>query len=304
MDFHKINLNLLLILDALLTESHVSLAGERMGLSQPAMSHALKQLRTIYQDQLLVRGQHSAMELTPLAQSLKQPVRKAIEEIHIVFKGRESFVAAQSTRTFHIGLSDYLAFVLMPQLTHLCLDIAPNIKITLHHLNRFKGIDDFKDQSLDLVLGAFDHVLPTLKSQRLFTDNGVYVMKVTHPLAAKKKITLKDTAAYPHIMVSYVDDPKDTFIDRIYRQAGFNAVSRIIVPHGYMALYGVAQSTMITHTVARLATPFVAAFNLVLKDSPFPCPPYVAKQYWQPSMQDDPAHQWLRQTIKRLCEAL
>ena len=304
MEFHTINLNLLRILDALLTESHVSLAGERLGLSQPAMSRALKQLRAIYQDQLLVRGQHSAMELTPLAQSLKQPVRKAIEEIHIVFKGHTPFVAAQSTRTFHIGLSDYLAFVLMPKLTHLCLDIAPNIKITLHHLNRFTGLDDFNEHALDLVLGSFDHVLSALKSQRLFEDDGVYVMHASHPLAGKKKIALKDTAAYPHIMVSYVDDPKDTFIDRIYRQAGFSPVSRIIVPHGYMALYGVAHSTMITHTVTHFATPFVKTFNLVLKDSPFPCPPYAAKQYWQPSMQDDPAHQWLRQTMKRLCEAL
>lgn len=304
MEFHKINLNLLLSLDALLTESHVSLAGERLGLSQPAISHALKQLRAIYQDQLLVRGQHSVMELTPLARSLKQPVRKAIEEVQIVFKGHEPFVVTKSTRTFHIGLSDYLTFVLMPHTLKLCLDIAPNIKITLHHLNRFKGLDDFKEHSLDLVLGAFDHVSPTLKSQRLFEDKGVYAMQASHPLATKKKITLKDTAAYPHIMVSYVEDPKDTFIDRIYRQAGFNSVSRIIVPHGYMALYGVAQSNMITHTVARFAAPFIKPFNLVLKDSPFPCPPYVAKQYWQPNMQDDPAHQWLRQTIKRFCETL
>src|ERR1700722_6325781 len=112
----NLNLNLLKDLDVLLREQNVSRAGAKLGITQSAMSLALKQLRYIYQDDLLVRGQSSKMTLTTFAKTLLPQVNQALQAVDTVFTAHLPFEPKHSQRTFHIGMSDYIAFVLLPKL--------------------------------------------------------------------------------------------------------------------------------------------------------------------------------------------
>ncbi len=151
----EINLNLLKALDALLMEQNVSKAGAKLGLTQSAMSLALKQLREVYQDDLLVRGQQGKMSLTPFAKNLITPVRQALRDIETIFVSHLPFEASTSQRTFHIGMSDYIGLVLLPSLMRAITQFAPHVKIVQHAINYLDSLQPFEDLGLDLVIGDF-----------------------------------------------------------------------------------------------------------------------------------------------------
>src|SRR5262245_47169145 len=111
-NIENINLNLLKALHALLSEQNVSKAGERIGISQSGMSITLGQLRNLYKDDLLVRSTQGRMQLTAFAKKLVQPVKEAMFHAEAVFVGSIPFEPATTMRTFHVGMSDYIAFVL------------------------------------------------------------------------------------------------------------------------------------------------------------------------------------------------
>src|SRR5690606_17107214 len=118
-DISTLNLNLLNSLDALLSEINVSRAAARLDVSQSAMSHSLSQLREIFSDKLLIRGQAGKMSLTPLAIELEPKVKKAMAGIKSVFLGEKAFEPQSSKDTFYIGMSDYASMVLLPAITKL-----------------------------------------------------------------------------------------------------------------------------------------------------------------------------------------
>lgn len=301
-DLSKINLNLLKILDALLTESHVTSAGSQVGLSQSATSTALKQLRDILGDPILVRGQGSQMYLTDYAKSIQGPVSRLIQEITGLFK-REVFAPDTVTRTFHIGMSDYMSFVLLPQIIERLHEEAPYIKLVVHHINYFNDASKLETGELDLVLGNFPDAPSHIERQSLYEDYPVFVAHQSHPIFLEdKKMTLSQIIAYPLIMVSFMNDPTDNYLDRLIKSQGLPAKVKVVVPHALIALMSLQKNNYITHTVKRMAEPIAKQSHLRFIDPPVELlslekEPYVAQQYWYKTSSSDEAHQWLRQLI-------
>src|SRR5690606_22381596 len=112
---YGVDLNLLVVFDALVAERHATRAAERIGLTQPAVSHALNRLRALFGDPLFVRSPRG-MTPTSLAQEIAPSVRSILEQVEGVLRGQRAFDPAESTRQFVVGLSDYAAFVLLPRL--------------------------------------------------------------------------------------------------------------------------------------------------------------------------------------------
>ena len=127
MRFNKLDLNLLVELDALLTERNISRAGERIHLSQSAMSNALARLREYFEDELLVQVGHK-MEPTTRAQSLKDPVRDILVHVEASVTAQPQFVPSQSTRLFRLLISDYTLMTLVPHLQRLAYKQAPGVQ--------------------------------------------------------------------------------------------------------------------------------------------------------------------------------
>src|SRR5881394_2169571 len=127
MNLNSLDLNLLVALDALLREANVSRAAMRIGLSQPAASHALQRLRDLIGDPLLVRT-GARMELTPRAQGLRGPLAQALEQVRGLFT-RDKFDAISSERHFRLMMPDLAVELLMPPLMEKVTKLAPNVTI-------------------------------------------------------------------------------------------------------------------------------------------------------------------------------
>src|SRR6185295_6647450 len=178
-----IDLNLVVALDALLAERHVTRAAARLGLTQSAASHALARLRGLLGDPLLVRGPAGTMSPTPLASRLAPQLRKVLDELSHVLRG-ETFDPATAQRTFHIGASDYVELVMLPRLTARLARLAPGIDVWLHTYNDC-GDTELASGALDLVLGPQRRTArPSAAYERvLFAESFTCVMRANHPLA-------------------------------------------------------------------------------------------------------------------------
>lgn len=297
-DISKINLNLLITLDALLTECHVTRAAEALGVSQAAMSASLRQLRDIFQDSLLVRGQQGVMTMTPLAETLQNQVRIAIDSIQNVFSGSEAFDPASSRRIFHLGMSDYIAFVIMPKLMKHLAKHAPSIQIVQHAVNFMDSYDPIENQGCDIVIGDFSNAPESLKSQRLFTDKGFIIADKNHAIFKQKRMTLSAIASYPQIFVSLEGASQKNFILEYMREKHKDVSVALFTPHTLISLFALPGTQLIAHSVEKLASPLVKFAKLKMVPAPYQFPDYKACQYWHLKMNDDPAHRWLRETIR------
>ena len=244
------------------------------------------------------------MTLTPLAESLKQPLEQTLAHAKQLRSGHEKFDPTMAKRDFHIGMSDHIAYVLLPKLIPYLNNHAPDISIIQHPVNYMHGSDAFDTQSLDLVIGDFSAASDRLKSQALFSDNAILVMDRHHPLCKKRRIQTKDLLAFPHIVVSLEGLPRKNFIvDYLSAQLGEIKVA-LYSPHTLASLYAVAGSNCIAHSVSHLAAPLLKTHQLCARKAPYAkqFPSYRAKQYWPLNLHDDPGHRWLRATIKELCK--
>ena len=296
MDLASLDLNLLVALDALLQEASVSRAGQRVGLSQPAMSHALNKLRIVLTDPVLVRV-GGRMELTLRAQSLKRPVEDVLERVREVFVS-DAFVPASSTRTFRIFMSDYTSNLLLPSLSKQVRKIAPTVHVEVHS---WRGMDtDARDngKTPDAVVACQTRDLPGFYRQRLFTDRDVCVMHGGHPLSGKA-LTLRTFLDTPHVAVEAVEftaDPVDTWLQEL----GHARKVAVTVPHYIDALHLVAQSELIGVIPERLARAYAVQLDLVTLEVPLDVGTFDEYLLHPARTHTDPGCMWLRALIKSL----
>lgn len=303
-DISKINLNLLISLDALLTEGHVTRAANKLNVSQAAMSASLKQLRGLYQDALLVRGHQGQMVLTPFAERLRKKVQLAMDCLQNVLSGAEGFNPKDSRRVFHIGMSDYIAFVILPKLIAYLGQHAPHTQVIHSAINFMDSSDPFDKQNCDLVLGDFPNAPVSLKSQGLFKDEGVVVADKRHQIFKHDKITLELIAKYPQVFVSLEGEPRKNFILEYMRKKYKDVSVALFTPHTLISLFSLPNTDHIAHSVTKLATPFLKYMGLAMKIAPYKFPKYHARQYWHIKMHEDPGHSWLRSVIQSICQDL
>jgi DNA-binding transcriptional LysR family regulator len=158
MNVASLDLNLLVALDALLQEESVSRGGQKIGLSQPAMSHALSKLRGLFADPLLVRI-GGRMQLTLRAQSMRRPVKDALERVYEVFIS-DSFVPASSTRTFRLFMFDYASNLLLPSLLKTVRRSAPGVRLEVHPWKGIYADSNDNERIPDAVVACQTHDLP------------------------------------------------------------------------------------------------------------------------------------------------
>ena len=173
MDLHRFDLNLLVTLDALLTEKNVTRAGLRMNLSQSAMSGGLARLREFFQDELLV-PMGRQMVLTPLAQDLAQPVRDVLLQVQATIVTKPRFEAATSTRHFSIAVSDYVTSVLMVEFLRELQCQSPSITCELRPVGR-RATEDLESGELDFLIAPELYASVVHPKEMLFEDTHMCV---------------------------------------------------------------------------------------------------------------------------------
>src|SRR6266702_8104325 len=184
MNLNSLDLNLLTALDALLSEANVSRAALRIGLSQPAASHALQRLRDIFGDPLLVRT-GARMELTPRAQALRAPLAQALDQVRGLFVP-DDFDAARSERQFRLMMPDLAVELLMPPLMEKITKIAPNVRIDVVP---WRGPAIFTAEfarTIDMVI-SIGNAFTGFHRQRLYVDSDALAVRRGHPAGARLK---------------------------------------------------------------------------------------------------------------------
>src|SRR5258708_6098908 len=193
------DLNLLVVFEAILRERSVTKAAERLGLSQPAISHALNRLRWMLKDQLFIRTPDGMLP-TPRAEELAQPVRRALSELQAALEPEE-FTPEQADRRFSIAVNNHPAVVLGGPVTSECGALAPNVVLSLRPSGTLDLPELLDRGELDLAIVALVAPAERFASHVLVEDHYVAVMRRGHPMA-QAKLDLKTFAAQPHLVIS------------------------------------------------------------------------------------------------------
>lgn len=295
MNIRKINLNLLVVLDALLSEGNVSRAARKIFITQPAMSNALNQLRDLFKDPLLVRSGR-AMIPTPLAVEIAPKIKQILQQIEQTVTGAGAFEPQTAQRTFTIGMSDYVEFVLLPALSEKLEELAPQVNLRIIHLNMLNDPAPFDDGKIDVGIGINLIQSPAINAQSLFVDQAICAARQGHP--AMKKLTLKKYLAAKHLAIAYEDQPVHSLTDLTLQKTGASRHIVISVPHILAALHIVARTPWLATVPRRAALALQKPLNLELHKPPLSIPDVVVSLVWHKRFDNDTGHLWLRKLIQ------
>jgi DNA-binding transcriptional LysR family regulator len=292
MNLNSLDLNLLVALDALLREANVSRAAMRIGLSQPAASHALQRLRDLIGDPLLVRV-GARMELTPRAMALRGPLAQTLEQVRGLFVP-DAFDAARSERQFRLMMPDLAVELLIPPLMERIARVAPNIRIDVVP---WRGSAIFTPEfarTIDLVI-SLGNAFNGFHRQLLYTDSDALAVRRGHPAGAK----LKKREAFlqaRHVAVIIRGQSED-LIDRWLRPKGIERKIALVVPGYIEALHVAARTDLIAFVPRRLIAALSTQLSLKTVTPPFD--PGIDEQYmFHPTWaQMDPGSIWLRRIM-------
>ncbi len=261
------DLGLLLTLDALLQEGSVTKAARRVGLSTPAMSHALSRIRDRLADPLLVRAGRG-MVLTPRAETLRPQVQALVAEARRVLEPEQPFVPAKLQRKFVVLLTDYVLAVLGASWDRLLCEEAPHVALRMLP-NTPDDAALLRDGTADLAIGIYGTLLPELRLRPLLTDRFVCAVRKDHPHIGKR-LTLDEFVKLDHIQIAPRGKPGGYVDDMLHERGLSRRVARAI-PYFHSALYLVAQSDYIVTVSERVANLFAEPLGLRLLPPPSPC---------------------------------
>jgi DNA-binding transcriptional LysR family regulator len=301
MNISRINLNLLVTLDALLTERHVTRAGERIGITQSAMSSALNQLRGLFADELLVRSP-KGMILTTRATELVPQVKKIVDQLQGLLTNQQIFDPLTAERVFTVGMSDYMETILLPKLCQKLRKTAPHVKLKVKHINYFSVSEPIDNYEVELGIVFKVEKLeeaPKLHIENLFSVNAVCTARADHPLM-NKKITLDDYTTASHIKVEYEKIPQQNRIDVALKKLGKSRKLPIIVPHYLPVLFALSNTQLLATIPDIFPEKILNSLNLKAQQLPFLIPPIEVVQVWNEQYDNDPGHYWLRGVIKEV----
>jgi DNA-binding transcriptional LysR family regulator len=290
-NLRSIDLNLLVVFDALVEERGVRRAGERIGLSQSATSHALDRLRKLFDDEILIRTT-SGMEPTPRAISLAGPVRLALQDIQTALTP-EYFVPMEAEGDFHIAVETHETIVVLPQMVDDVRLEAPSLVLTVRSGSVKEILDDIDNGRTDIGLGFFRDLPDRFMTCRLLADRYVCIMRPGHPLAGKS-LTMEDYLQAPHLLVSMSGAPED-LIDSALAEMDVRRRIAMRLPQGLAALIALERSDMITTITRGAARVFAQSSSLVSVELPFESPRVEFRIIWNKRMQNSPANRWVRQ---------
>ncbi|PJI95827.1 LysR family transcriptional regulator [Acidovorax sp. 69] len=298
MRFNKLDLNLLVALDALLAERNISRAGERVHLSQPAMSNALARLREYFGDELLA-AQGRQMVLTPRALGLIEPVREVLMRIDSTITNPPVFDPAKATRTFVLLLSDFTTAVFVPAMLEALYKEARGIGIELRMLSD-RPIEQLEQGDADLLIIPAQYVSPDHPSEALFEEQYLCVTWLGNS-RIKEELTFNDYLECGHVVANYATGQQRAafdswFLDRfgIKRHVEVSAPTMAALPRM------VVGTDRIATVHKRLAIQAEAILPIRLWEPPLEVPTLEQKLQWHRHRDADPALTWMRELALRV----
>ncbi len=288
----RLELNLLQTFHAVYAAGSVSRAAERLGVSQPTVSHALRRLRQLYADPLFIRT-HGGMAPTAKAQRLAKAVEQALTTLDVAIRETEAYDPARSERTFRLHLTDIGETIFLPPLLTAFAREAPRVRIDAYQLDDRDILPALESGRIDLALG-FIPALTGAQRQFLLSERYVVVMRASHPLA-RRKPTRAALAALEYALVR-----SHPATGRALRELGLADRVRLELPH-FMVLPRILAGTDLAVVMpSRLADAFNELGEYAVWDPPVGLPRFDVSVHWFRRFENEPANRWLRERIVAL----
>jgi len=293
------DLNLLPIAFALYDERSVSRAARVLGMSQPAVSMALRKLRTIFNDPLFIRAP-TGVTPTPRAHALLRAMRPLVERIQEDIRTAERFDPALSTRTISIALSDVGELVFLPRLLETFRAGAPQCAVRSVSMPPAQLVHGLEQGEIDLAVGYFpDLKKPSFLQQRLFTHHFACLMRAAHPRRTSR-LSLKEFLAMEHAVVRAEGRSQEIF-ERFLERERIKRKVVLLTPHFLSIPIIVARSDLVATVPHALALYFSRmSHDLALALPPFDIAGFDVKQHWHRTFHNDPRNAWLREQVASL----
>ncbi|MFI6169924.1 LysR family transcriptional regulator [Nocardia sp. NPDC051052] len=290
----QLDLNLLRVFDALLQDSSVTAAAERLHLSIPATSRALGRLRRAMHDPILVRAGRG-MAPTPFALRTAPRVRSLLDEASVLISADREVSIAELERTFTIRINDGVAVTLSAVAAEATAAAAPGV--TLRFVAEgSESIEALRDGSVDLDIGASDVTAPDIHEALLYQEHIVGIVRADSPLGKHRRPTLSQLCEYPHVSASRRGRARGP-LDAVLDAAGLQRRVAAVVPTAAVAALLVATSNYVGLAPRRLAEQYGETLGIRW----FPIaglPDIDVRLLWHARLDADPAQRWLRATIR------
>jgi DNA-binding transcriptional LysR family regulator len=287
----SLDLNLLLSLDALLQEGSVTRAAQRVGLSTPAMSHALSRIRAQLEDPILVRSGRS-MLLTPRAEGLKPRVHSLLQEARQTLTPEKSFVPKTLHRSFLILATDYVLSMLGFAVDQRLRAEAPGVSLRFIPNTPNDGAI-LREGGADLAIGIYAELPQEMRSRQLLTDRLVCVARKDHPKIGKR-LSLEEFIKLEHIQTAPRGQPGG-YLDDTLEEKGYSRRVARALPFFLPALYLTSRTDYLLTISERIATQMAPILGLKIFEPPLALRPYALSLVWHPRFDGDAAHRFLRE---------
>jgi DNA-binding transcriptional LysR family regulator len=306
MNLNSLDLNLVRVFDALMQERSVTRAGEKIGLSQPAVSAALNRLRHALGDQLFIR-RGNEMIATPRAEELGELARSALTHVERMLQAGRSIDLSRLERTFTLMGADFFSTLFMPALARRVAVQAPGVRLRLLDSARGDVARLLADDAIDMALERPLDVPDWVSSVTLFHSPFVLIAAADNSaLAALEEgqtMPLEVFCALPHALRS-IDGTMSGMVDQALAATGRRRQVMLALPHFHAVALAVAASDHIAAIPVQFARAVREMMGLRIFETPFPVPPPEIKLYWHARHDGDAAHQWLRHVVVATCQEL
>ncbi|MEO0373645.1 MAG: LysR family transcriptional regulator [Cyanobacteria bacterium P01_A01_bin.17] len=292
-NLRQLDLNLLLAFDILVEEASVTQAAEKLNMSQSAMSHALKRLRQVLDDPILIRTSQRQMEVTPYAREISPQVRQVLTDIQETLLAKDVFDPATAQEDFRIATNDYVEATLSAHLLPELMQQAPEIQVRIAGMDKDTALASLDNNSIDLFIGAGLDLKRWHIREALYQEEFVCVAQSDCPLT---ELSMEEYAARSHILVSLQDDFRGVG-DLILEQ---QQQSRRVVwstPHFMAVPFMLANSDCVALLPKRMAERCAREMGLKLLPPPIDVTGFTVSMVWHQRHNNRPQHQWLRSQL-------
>ncbi len=298
LNLRSVDLNLLTVFDALMESGKLSLAAERLGMSQPAVSAALARLRISFRDELFVRSR-SGMLPTPRAQALHQDIREALHLVRRAITGSSAFDPTLAERSFTILGDSFFESAIIGRLINQLSESAPGVRIETTSITLSDPVQALRSLNADVLLDYEELISPQLMAQEVAQETLVVITARQHP-RIKRRPSMKAFLREHHVILTR-RHRSNTSLEHALGGVSLNRRIKASVQHYSSMPIIVAQTDCIATVPRRLGALYEAAFDVRCHLFPIDIAPIPMWMYWPKVMHGDAAHQWLRD---RLIEVL
>ena len=293
-NWNTFDLNLMIVFDTVMQEKNLTRTGQRLGLSQSAVSHALARLRHMLKDDLFVRTPEGMLP-TPRAERMFGPIHQALQEMRVTLEADE-FEPSQASRAFTIAANNYAARAIIPAFVRYVATLAPSVVVEVRPIGMLHTFDQLDSGAVELTLDTLTEGGERFKCVGLLEDEYVAILSGDHPIASEPMLSIEHIANLPHITITSARDDTQFVDDALAEHGSVRQVWTRVPLHSVLSV--LVGSHALAVVPRRVAASFITASPLIIRPLPFVSPRVSLSMIWHRRLDHHPAHRWLRATLR------